>query len=106
MKAGALHARIHDEVFEESPRQSIAEWSQYRKSSEKSACSVSMIFGEALPLSQPAACFAHGGEAARPDEAGARSLFLELCSGSCRVPRSFENTGQEALGVDSTCNKS
>jgi hypothetical protein len=106
MKAGALHARIHDEVFEESPRQSIAAWSQYPKFSEKSACSVSMIFGEALPLSQPAACFALGVEASWPDEAGGRSLFLEVCSGSCRVSRSFENKGQEALGVDSKCNKS
>jgi hypothetical protein len=36
MKAGALHARIHDEVFEESPRQSIAAWPRHPKSSEKS----------------------------------------------------------------------
>jgi hypothetical protein len=65
-----------------------------------------MNFGEALPLPQPAARFALEGESSSLEEAGGRSLFLEMCSGSCRVSRSFENKGQEALGVDSMCRKS
>jgi hypothetical protein len=106
MKTGALHVGIHDELFEGKSAASQKCVAAVPEIGEKSTNSVPMILGEAPKLTQPAACFAHGGEAARPDEAGARSLFLELCGGSCRVSRCFENKGQEALGVDWKCNKS
>ena len=71
MKTGALHVRLQNELFEGKSAASKSCVAAVPEIGEKSTNSVPMIFGEAPKLTQPAACFAHGSEAARSNEAGA-----------------------------------
>jgi hypothetical protein len=99
---GAWHEGIRDvEVEERSAACRMSDnIAAIPKSFEKSARSRSKNLEETLPLTQAAAGLALRVAATRPEEAGGRSNFLELCGGTYRVSRCFESKGQDALGVN------